>query len=224
MEHPFFVYGQGWASCNIEGSMQAFGLKCQRLQVGDVCISLKPREQKLSPPLSPMAQKRPREVYHQLQQQQPQFSTSSMSSSIKDEMMPQNLSRRPLTIPTTATETPMSSYSIYNLQMSLFAAASQGRMPAAYASFLNQEEVQKAAAAHLQSTSSSSSLDLNTSSMNNNNNNNNSPDKLPMLSKNSLDDYNDELQARKRRWSAPDIEAEEQLQQQQQQLRKISNM
>lgn len=216
MEHPFFVYGQGWASCNPEGSMQAFGLKCQRLQVGDVCISLKPREQKLSPPLSPMAQKRLRETY-----QQPPASTSTSmnnpSSTIKDEMMPQNLSRRPLTIPTTATETPMSSYSIYNFQMSLLAAASQGRMPAAYASFMNQEEVQKAAAvaAHLQSTSSSS-LDLNTSSMNNNN----SPDKLPM--KNSLvcvDDY-DDMQARKRRWSAPDIDAEEQ----QQQLRKISNI
>lgn len=217
MEHPFFVYGQGWASCNPEGSMQAFGLKCQRLQVGDVCISLKPREQKLSPPLSPMAQKRPREIF---QQPPPTSSMSSSMSSIKDEMMPQNLSRRPITIPTTATDTPMSSYSIYNLQMSLFAAASQGRMPAAaYASFLNQEEVQKAAAvaAHLQSSSSSSSLDLNTSSLNNNN----SPDKLPMLSKNSLcvDDY-DDLQARKRRWSAPDIDAEEQ----QQQLRKISNI
>lgn len=191
--------------------MQAFGLKCQRLQVGDVCISLKPRDQKLSPPLSPMAQKRTRELYHP----PPQTITPA---SIKDEMMPQNLSRRSSTIPTTATETPMSSYSIYNLQMSLFAAASQGRMPAAaYASFLNQEEVQKAAA-HLQSTSSSaSSLDLNTSSLNNNN----SPDKLPMLSKNSLEDFIDDLQARKRRWSAPDIEAEEQ---QQQQLRKISNI
>lgn len=210
MEHPFFVYGQGWASCNSEGSMQAFGLKCQRLQVGDVCISLKPRDQKLSPPLSPMAQKRPRELY----QPPPQ----PLTPAIKDEMMPQNLSRRSSTIPTTATDTPMSSYSIYNLQMSLFAAASQGRMPAAaYASFLNQEDVQKAAA-HLQSTSSASSLDLNTSSLNNNN----SPDKLPMLSKNSLvDDFIDDLQARKRRWSAPDIEAEEQ---QQQQLRKISNI
>lgn len=222
MEHPFFVYGQGWASCNTEGSMQAFGLKCQRLQVGDVCISLKPREQKLSPPLSPLiAQKRPREMYQQ--PQAPPCSTSSMTSmttSLKDEMMPQNLSRRPSTIPTTATDTPMSSYSIYNLQMSLFAAASQGRMPAAYASFLNQEEVQKAAvAAHLKSNSSSSSHDLNTSSLNNNNNNN-SPDKLPMLKASLIDEY-EEMQARKRRWSAPDIDAEEQ---QQQQLRKISNI
>lgn len=44
MEHPFFVYGKGWASCNPDGTYQLYGLKCQRLQVGDICISLKPRE------------------------------------------------------------------------------------------------------------------------------------------------------------------------------------
>ncbi|XP_013115516.1 uncharacterized protein LOC106093080 [Stomoxys calcitrans] len=43
LDHPFFVYGQGWASCNPEMSMQVFGLKCQRLQVGDICISLTKR-------------------------------------------------------------------------------------------------------------------------------------------------------------------------------------
>ncbi|XP_073834485.1 ataxin 1 [Musca autumnalis] len=43
VDHPFFVYGQGWASCNPEMSMQVFGLKCQRLQVGDICISLTKR-------------------------------------------------------------------------------------------------------------------------------------------------------------------------------------
>lgn len=202
MEHPFFVYGQGWASCNPEGSMQAFGLKCQRLQVGDVCISLKPREQK-SPPLSPMTHKRPREVFQQPTKEQHQ------------ELMPQNLSRRPSTIPTTATDTISSqigpySPSFYNLQMSFLAAASQGRMPS-YASFLNQEDVQNAAAAHLQSH------DLNTSL-----NNNNSPEKLPMLiskssSSSSPDDYADDLQSRKRRWSAPDIDSDDQ------QPRKISN-
>lgn len=207
MEHPFFVYGQGWASCDPEGSAQAFGLKCQRLQVGDVCISLKPREQKLSPPLSPMTQKRPRDLY------QP-TSMSSPSASTKDEMMPQNLSRRPSAA--ASNDSAISSYSssIYNLQMSLFAAASQGRMPAAYASFLNQEEVQKAAVAAARLQSASSTHELNTSSMNNNNN---SPDKLPMLTKN-VEDYDEDLQARKRRWSAPDIDEDEQPQ-----LRKISN-
>uniref|UniRef100_A0A1A9WAZ5 AXH domain-containing protein n=1 Tax=Glossina brevipalpis TaxID=37001 RepID=A0A1A9WAZ5_9MUSC len=49
-EHPFFVYGQGWASCSPEISMKAFGLKCQRLQVGDICISLTKRETQQSSP------------------------------------------------------------------------------------------------------------------------------------------------------------------------------
>lgn len=43
-EHPFFVYGNGWASYNPDLSMESFGLKCQKLQVGDVCISLTLRE------------------------------------------------------------------------------------------------------------------------------------------------------------------------------------
>ncbi|XP_062536655.1 ataxin-1-like [Armigeres subalbatus] len=44
IEHPFFVYGQGWASCSPEKSLLHFGLKCQKLQVGDICLSLIPRE------------------------------------------------------------------------------------------------------------------------------------------------------------------------------------
>lgn len=49
-EHPYFVYGQGWASCDPDGSIRVFGLKCQRLQVGDVCISLTPRDSVLAQP------------------------------------------------------------------------------------------------------------------------------------------------------------------------------
>ncbi|XP_055526678.1 uncharacterized protein LOC129719195 isoform X3 [Wyeomyia smithii] len=44
IEHPFFVYGQGWASCSPDKSLQQFGLKCQRLQVGDICLSLISRD------------------------------------------------------------------------------------------------------------------------------------------------------------------------------------
>ena len=40
LEHPFFVFGQGWSSCDPERTVQRFGLRCQRLSVGDVCISL----------------------------------------------------------------------------------------------------------------------------------------------------------------------------------------
>ncbi|KAL0271317.1 UNVERIFIED_CONTAM: hypothetical protein PYX00_008444 [Menopon gallinae] len=43
LEHPYFVYGQGWASCSPERTMNYYGLQCHRLQVGDICISLSPR-------------------------------------------------------------------------------------------------------------------------------------------------------------------------------------
>lgn len=39
-EHPFFVYGQGWSSCNPSQTAQLFALPCHQLQVGDVCISV----------------------------------------------------------------------------------------------------------------------------------------------------------------------------------------
>lgn len=40
IEHPFFVYGRGWASCRPERTLSRYGLQVQRLQVGDVCVSL----------------------------------------------------------------------------------------------------------------------------------------------------------------------------------------
>ncbi|GFY62350.1 ataxin-1-like [Trichonephila inaurata madagascariensis] len=45
LEHPFFVYKQGWSSCSPERSAQRYGLNCHKLKVGDTCISLtdKPR-------------------------------------------------------------------------------------------------------------------------------------------------------------------------------------
>lgn len=48
--HPLFVYGQGWASCNPQLSFELYELKCQQLQVGDICLSLVPHEQ---PPPAP---------------------------------------------------------------------------------------------------------------------------------------------------------------------------
>lgn len=44
VEHPFFVYGRGWASCKPERTLAQYGLRVQRLQVGDVCVSLVPRK------------------------------------------------------------------------------------------------------------------------------------------------------------------------------------
>lgn len=49
-EHPFFVYGQGWASCNPDRTFQCYNLKVYQLQVGDVLISLTPRENPPPPP------------------------------------------------------------------------------------------------------------------------------------------------------------------------------
>lgn len=55
-EHPFFVYGQGWASCSPEISLKTLGLYCQRLRVGDICVSVMRCETKSPkqdlPPLS----------------------------------------------------------------------------------------------------------------------------------------------------------------------------
>ncbi|RVE47876.1 hypothetical protein evm_007507 [Chilo suppressalis] len=44
VEHPFFVYGRGWASCRPERTLARYGLSVQRLQVGDVCVSLVARK------------------------------------------------------------------------------------------------------------------------------------------------------------------------------------
>ncbi|CRK91175.1 CLUMA_CG004860, isoform A [Clunio marinus] len=215
LEHPFFVYGQGWASCNPEGSLTAFGLNCQRLQVGDVCISLKPRESKQDPFLSSISQKRSTQ---QQQMSQRDLYEQQNQHLQQQESMPQNLSRRLSTTTTSATtgenviSSQMAQYSpaLYSLQMSLFAAASQGRIPAPFPPFINDEGT--IVNTHL-------SQDLNTSV------NNNSNVKLPpLILKNSTiqDEYIEDLQSRKRRWSAPDID-EDQKQQEQQQTRKIAN-
>lgn len=55
MEHPFFVFGQGWSSCCPERTLQRYSLSCHRLQVGDVCISLTHRQRRSSPPASSLS-------------------------------------------------------------------------------------------------------------------------------------------------------------------------
>ncbi len=42
-DHPFYVYDQGWASCIPEATMAQYGLPCQQLKVGDVCVFLSDR-------------------------------------------------------------------------------------------------------------------------------------------------------------------------------------
>uniref|UniRef100_A0A1I7UXM8 AXH domain-containing protein n=1 Tax=Caenorhabditis tropicalis TaxID=1561998 RepID=A0A1I7UXM8_9PELO len=44
IEHPFFVLGKGWSSCNPRKSGENYGLDCENLQVDDVCIVLTRKE------------------------------------------------------------------------------------------------------------------------------------------------------------------------------------
>ncbi|KAK3609396.1 hypothetical protein CHS0354_011972 [Potamilus streckersoni] len=44
LEHPFFVFGQGWSSCDPQRTFNLYQLECQKLIVGDVCISLTHKE------------------------------------------------------------------------------------------------------------------------------------------------------------------------------------
>lgn len=55
VEHPFFVYGRGWASCKPERTLARYGLSVQRLQVGDVCVSLVARKHAPHAPAPPAA-------------------------------------------------------------------------------------------------------------------------------------------------------------------------
>ena len=44
LEHPFFVFGQGWSSCSPDKTRQHYDLQCHKLVVGDICISLTQRQ------------------------------------------------------------------------------------------------------------------------------------------------------------------------------------
>ncbi|XP_051956740.1 ataxin-1-like [Xyrauchen texanus] len=41
-EYPFFVRDRGWSSCSPQRSAQIYGLQCQQLSTGDVCLALTP--------------------------------------------------------------------------------------------------------------------------------------------------------------------------------------
>lgn len=101
--HPYFVYGKGWASFNPETSMALFRLKCQLLEVGDVCLLLRPRcnGPKTSP--RPFAQQ-PKNQYYA----EPELHTNVDSRFPP----PQNLSRKNQSAPVTAPNTSVNGHSI----------------------------------------------------------------------------------------------------------------
>lgn len=105
-EHPFFVYGQGWASCNPDLTLKSFGLKCQRLQVGDICISLISKEQQQQ---QPQSQSLPQSLDKHYQSPIASNSNNNQQAPSKNfdksepVSLPQNLSRK-LPAPNTANE------------------------------------------------------------------------------------------------------------------------
>lgn len=51
LEHPFFVYNQGWSSYCPERTLVRYGLHCRQLMVGNSCISLTHRDPRLQMPV-----------------------------------------------------------------------------------------------------------------------------------------------------------------------------
>ena len=75
LEHPFFVFGQGWSSCEPTRTRQRFGLDCHPLIVGDVCVSLTHKD----------VTKHAAEISKQQQQQQTSAAGDSDSKTVKSE-------------------------------------------------------------------------------------------------------------------------------------------
>ena len=73
MEHPFYVFGQGWSSISPKDTMARYKLPCKDLKLGDLCISLTHKhaerssshslqhikEETSSPPISQMPKLQP---------------------------------------------------------------------------------------------------------------------------------------------------------------------
>lgn len=59
LEHPFFVYNQGWSSYCPERTLLRYGLHCRQLIVGNSCISLTHRDPRLPGPHASTARVNP---------------------------------------------------------------------------------------------------------------------------------------------------------------------
>lgn len=113
------MYGKGWASYSPDTSLALYRLKCQLLEVGDICISLTPRTSATNNPSSsnttaaaaipkssprPFAQQ-PKSQYYP----QPELHTNSSNADSRyPPQLPQNLSRKGQPITTTTMSTGVS--------------------------------------------------------------------------------------------------------------------
>ena len=52
MEHPFYVFGQGWSSISPKDTMARYNLPCKDPNLGDLCISLTHKHAQRSSPHS----------------------------------------------------------------------------------------------------------------------------------------------------------------------------
>lgn len=77
LEHPFFVFGQGWSSCSVTRTLARYGLDCQKLNVGDVCISLTHKDVNLK--AAEISQQQQQEQSYMTEQSGPTATNSSSS-------------------------------------------------------------------------------------------------------------------------------------------------
>lgn len=119
--HPFFVYGKGWASVNPDISMDEFNLKCHKLEVGDICISLKPRDYREKVSKTSTASQSTSSF------QSKSGASIDLTSSVNcnSHRMPQNLSIKPSAIPATTTGTSINSRPMHPYDFQAMAHAQQ---------------------------------------------------------------------------------------------------
>ncbi|XP_038070385.1 ataxin-1-like [Patiria miniata] len=74
MEHPFFVFGQGWSAVKPDRSLKSYHLGCHKLAVGDVCVSLTVKDKNGRWLLQPQLSEQPlsQQQHQQLQSHQTQ--------------------------------------------------------------------------------------------------------------------------------------------------------
>lgn len=65
MEHPFFVYNQGWSSYSPERTRLRYGLTCHQLRVGNCCISLTQRDTQSPPAGATSSTPQHHSIYHE---------------------------------------------------------------------------------------------------------------------------------------------------------------
>lgn len=160
----FFSYCEqiGWASCNPNESLDEYNLKCQQLEVGDIFISLTPRDlakrsKRAKSPSAAPPSSQPPFISHQPQYYaQPQLKLNDYTSANGNNnpmCAPQNLSRKQPYPPTSSTTTttavtamPSRPMQSFDYQTMAFNAHQQHRLIVDHAANVRSHYNQSAAA------------------------------------------------------------------------------